>query len=86
MTRPSFLPSPLQMCGVCVCVCACVHVHTRAPTGIEGQIGTPFQHDEMIMRRDHIQCSERAQRKRNLNQPGGVREGFPEEAVLSWKD
>lgn len=76
-----------------VCVCARAHtrmgIHTcthRHQSRLGGQEGTSLQPNEMIARRGHIQCLKRAQSRRNLNQPGGVREGFPEEAVLSWKD
>ena len=76
---------------MCVCLCVCVHGYThlcmhRHQSRLGGQEGTSFQPDEMIARRGHIRCLKRAHSSRNLNQPGGVRESFLEEAALSWKD
>lgn len=70
-----------------VCTCVCMWEHTYLCTGVQvhRHPPTPLEQNELIVRRGHIQCSERAQRRRNLTQAGGVREGFPEEATLSWK-
>lgn len=79
--RPLFLSPVLQTLAVPVCMC----VHVYACTHGEGQVGAPVSRSELTVRRGPIQYSERAQRRRTLTRPGGVREGFSEEAALSQK-